>query len=196
MNTSDQHAGDKTNATKHVEIFFESRSAFRQWLTEHTDQTSGIWVIFYKKSTGMSDVSWDAIVEECLCFGWIDSLPGKVDDSKTKIYVSPRKKNSGWSQRNKRIIVELVQRGLMTESGRRVIARAKANGSWIRFDMAEQLILSEELKEIFTADPAFAARWDTLTDARKRQVLQHMYDAKTEATRLGRIDQARKSIQT
>lgn len=195
MNTSDQHRHDKTDAPKHAEIFFATRAAFRQWLAEHTDQKSGIWVIFYKKSTGMSDLSWDAIVEECLCFGWIDSLPGKVDESKTKIYVSPRKKDSGWSQRNKKIIGLLEQRGLMTDTGRMVIEAAKANGSWLRFDMAELLILSEELKEIFAADRAFAAHWDALTDARKRQLLQQIYDAKKEVTRHARIDQIRKAIQ-
>jgi uncharacterized protein YdeI (YjbR/CyaY-like superfamily) len=176
------------------EVFFESRSVFRAWLTEHSNQELGIWAIFIKKSTGISDLSWDAIVEECLCFGWIDSLPGKVDDVKTKIYVSPRKKNSGWSQRNKKLIVELEKRGLMTESGRKAIDLAVANGSWTRFDDAENLVLSPELVDIFKADIEFALNWDTLTDARKRQYLQQIYDAKKEATRLSRINQIRNSI--
>jgi len=40
---------------------------------------------------------WWTLVEECHCFGWIDSLPGKLDDLGTRTYISPRKRRSGWS---------------------------------------------------------------------------------------------------
>jgi uncharacterized protein YdeI (YjbR/CyaY-like superfamily) len=82
----------------------------------------------------------------------------------------------------------------MTEFGRKAVAGAIANGSWTRFDLAEQLVLSEELREILTADPTFAAHWNRLTDARKRQYLQQIYDAQKELTRRARIDQLRNAI--
>jgi uncharacterized protein YdeI (YjbR/CyaY-like superfamily) len=182
MTKSAQKATDCAAAKHREEVFFASRQELRGWLSEHVHQANGIWAIFYKKSMGVSDLSWDAIVEECLCFGWIDSLPGKVDASKTKIYSSPRKKDSGWSQRNKTLLVAVEQRGLMTEFGRKAVAGAIANGSWTRFDLAEQLVLSEELREILTADRTFATNWNRLTDARKRQYLQQIYDAKKELT--------------
>jgi len=83
----------------------------------------------------------------------------------------------------------------MTESGRKAVAGAQANGSWTRFDLAEQLVLSEELSEILSSDSTFAAHWNRLTDARKRQYLQQIYDAKKEVTRRVRIEQIRKAIQ-
>jgi uncharacterized protein YdeI (YjbR/CyaY-like superfamily) len=94
-------------AINREEIFFATRSELRNWLAKNSAKTEGIWAVHYKKSSGLGDLSWDAIVEECLCFGWIDSLPGKVDETKTKIYISPRKTNSGWSRRNKVLLVEL-----------------------------------------------------------------------------------------
>lgn len=194
MTKSEPNPTESAGSKNREEVFFASRQELRGWLSEHVHQANGIWAIFYKKSTGVSDLSWDAIVEECLCFGWIDSLPGKVDASKTKISISPRKKDSGWSQRNKTILVGLEQHGLMTDSGRKAVARAIANGSWTRFDMAEQLVLSEELIEILTVDRTFAAHWNKLTDARKRQYLQQIYDAKKEVTRRARIDQIRNTI--
>ena len=195
MTKSEPKPTESAAAKHREEVFFATRQELRGWLSEHVHQANGIWAIFYKKSTGVSDLSWDAIVEECLCFGWIDSLPGKVDATKTKIYISPRKKDSGWSQRNKTLLVALEQRGLMTEFGRKAVAGAIANGSWTRFDLAEQLVLSEELREILTADRTFATNWNRLTDARKRQYLQQIYDAKKELTRRARIDQIRKAIQ-
>ena len=195
MTKSEPKAAGSAGAKNREEVFFASRQDLRGWLTEHVHQPNGIWAIFHKKSTGISDLSWEAIVEECLCFGWIDSLPGKVDASKTKITISPRKKHSGWSQRNKNLVVALETRGLMTESGRKAIAIAQANGSWSRFDRAEQLVLSDELLELFSVDSAFATDWSRLTDARKRQFLQQIYDAKTAATRIARINQIRNAIQ-
>jgi len=84
MTKSEPKPTESAAVKNREEVFFASRQALRGWLSEHVHQANGIWAIFYKKSTGVSDLSWDAIVEECLCFGWIDSLPGKVDASKKK----------------------------------------------------------------------------------------------------------------
>ena len=176
------------------DLFFADRRALRNWLAKNFDQEQGIWAVFYKKSTGLSDLNWEAIVEECLCFGWIDSLPGKVDENRTKIYISPRKANSGWSRRNKELLIDLQKRGLIESPGVAAIDRAKANGSWERFDLAEALVIPNELKSALNENPEFASQWITLSESKKRQSLQQIYDAKTEGTRLKRINALRHSL--
>lgn len=178
------------------EIFFADRTALRNWLAQnfHQGQGQGVWAIFHKKATGLSDLSWEAIVEECLCFGWIDSLPGKVDENKTKIYIAPRKSNSGWSRRNKEHLVDLQERGLIEAPGVAAIERAKANGSWERFDLAEALVIPDELQSALNDEPEFASQWQSLSESKKRQSLQQIYDAKSEGTRLKRIDALRQSL--
>jgi uncharacterized protein YdeI (YjbR/CyaY-like superfamily) len=175
-------------------VFFQDRALLRRWLAENNAQTQGIWAQFYKKSTGLSDMNWEVLVEECLCFGWIDSLPGTVDETRTQVYISPRKPNSGWSRRNKLILNELRKRGLLEASGLAAIERAKANGSWERFDMAESLAITPELAAVFAGDNIFARAWGQLTESKKRQFLQQIYDAKTDATRTKRIESVRQSI--
>ncbi len=174
--------------------FFEFRAGLRAWLADNHTRKDGVWAVFYKKSTGLSDMSWEALVEECLCFGWIDSLPGKVDDQRTKIYISPRKANSGWSRRNKALLIELEAKGMIEQPGREVIQRAKSNGSWERFDLSEDLVVPDELQTHLDADQAFGAVWHNLTDAKKRQILQQIYDAKTLETRSKRIQSIRDSL--
>lgn len=176
------------------ELFFADRKALRSWLVQNCYQEQGVWAIFQKKSTGLSDLSWEAIVEECLCFGWIDSLPGKVDETKTKIYIAPRKINSGWSRRNKDLVLELQKSGLIEKPGLDAIERAKANGSWERFDMAESLQISSELQAAFNKDQKFFSSWKALSKAKQKQALQLIYDAKTEATRQKRIESLRDSL--
>jgi len=176
------------------EVFFSNRGELRTWLSENYAREEGVWAIFFKKSSGLSDLSWEAIVEECLCFGWIDSLPGKVDESRTKIYISPRKANSGWSRRNKNLLIGLEQRGLIEAPGTAAIERAKANGSWERFDLAEELVLPVELKAALEMDAKLLSLWDSLSEAKKRQSLQQIYDARTESTRVKRINALRRSL--
>jgi len=174
--------------------FFADREVLRAWLAENHTRKDGVWAVFYKKSAGLSDMSWEVLVEECLCFGWIDSVPGKVDDLQTKIYISPRKANSGWSRRNKVLLLELEEKGVIEKPGRIVIDRAKANGSWERFDLSEDLVVPVELAEALESDIAFNAEWSRLTDARKRQFLQQIYDGKTLETRTKRIQSIRDSL--
>lgn len=176
------------------DLFFSDRSALRNWLANNFDKEVGVWAVFYKKSAGVSDLSWEAIVEECLCFGWIDSLPGKVDENRTKIYISPRKANSGWSRRNKELLIDLQERGLIEAPGVAAIERAKANGSWERFDLAEALVIPNELQSALNKEPEFASQWESLSESKKRQSLQQIYDAKSEGTRLKRINALRQSL--
>ena len=176
------------------EVFFETRKELRTWLENNHTRETGIWAQFYKKASGLGDLSWEAIVEECLCFGWIDSLPGKVDDSRTKIYLSPRKANSGWSRRNKNLIEELESKGFMTAIGRQVIDKAKENGSWLRFDLAEDLVIHPQLQQLLKEDASLEDAWQALTDSRKRQLLQQIYDAKTDVTIRKRLESLRQTF--
>jgi uncharacterized protein YdeI (YjbR/CyaY-like superfamily) len=181
-------------AINREEIFFATRSELRNWLAKNSAKPEGIWAVHYKKTSGLGDLSWEAIVEECLCFGWIDSLPGKVDETKTKIYISRRQPNSGWSRRNKNLLIELQKSGLIKKPGLEAIERAKANGSWERFDMAEALEISPELQLAFDKDQEFFSKWKALSEAKQRQALQLIYDAKTEATQQKRIQTLLKAL--
>lgn len=70
-------------------------------------------------------MSWEDIVKELLCFGWIDSKAGSVDSTKSKIWISPRKPNSGWSAINKINIENLIKEGRMQKAGLEVVEQAK-----------------------------------------------------------------------
>jgi uncharacterized protein YdeI (YjbR/CyaY-like superfamily) len=177
------------------EIFFDSRASLRNWLRQNSDQPKGIWASYYKQSTGLTDITWDALVEECLCFGWIDSLPGKVDEQRTKTYIAPRKKGSGWSARNKAKVLLLEELGLIEKPGYRAIEEAKQSGSWSLFDLAEAQVLPEELTAIFSINPNLELAWRSLTDAQRRAKLQNFYLAKTEATRIKRIEEILASLE-
>lgn len=81
-------------------IYAPDRQNWRSWLKEHYKTKDEIWLIFYKKSTGKPNVSYNDAVEEALCFGWIDSIRKRVDDISLAHRFTPRKRKSGYSQPN------------------------------------------------------------------------------------------------
>jgi uncharacterized protein YdeI (YjbR/CyaY-like superfamily) len=61
------------------------------------------------------------VVEEALCFGWIDSTLKRLPDGRLAQRLSPRRKRSHWTELNKQRCAALEARGLMTEMGREAL---------------------------------------------------------------------------
>lgn len=164
-------------------VEFTSREDMRQWLADNHGSSSGVWAVYPKASSGDSDLSWSVVVEECLCVGWVDSLPGKVDERRTRTYISPRKPRSGWSRRNKEIVERLSAAGMMLPAGLQAVERAKANGAWELFDAAEDMLIPDVLVQALTEHPGSAEGFAAYPDRTKKALLQWIYTARREETR-------------
>lgn len=164
-----------------------SREEWRAWLAEHHQQKEGILLVTYRKGTSERYIPYEEIVEEALCFGWIDSTRRKLDDERTTLLVTPRKPNSGWSQVNKERVERLIEAGRMTPMGLAVIERAKANDSWTRFDEAAALKVPEDLSGALASQPAAEANFNAFPPLSRREMLQWVFDAKRPETRSARV---------
>jgi uncharacterized protein YdeI (YjbR/CyaY-like superfamily) len=167
-----------------------SRNELRQWLTEHHQQSKSIWLITYKKKSSSPQyyVPYADIVEEALCFGWIDSLPRKLDKDRTMHLLSPRKPGSVWSAINQERVKKLQQASLMTPAGQAKVDRAKKDGSWSFLDDVEAMIIPADLQDALRQCPAAQAHFDSVyTDSVKKQALQYLKMAKQQSTRVKRI---------
>ncbi len=72
-------------------VFFPTPAAFRRWLEQHHDTERELWVGLYKKSTGKPSITWPELVDQLLCFGWIDGVRKSLDEESYIIRVTPRK---------------------------------------------------------------------------------------------------------
>lgn len=165
----------------------KNRAAWRKWLAKHHDTAKGIWLIYYKKGSGITTVSYVEAVEEALCFGWIDSKAKPLDEEKYMQYFGPRKANGGWSKVNKARIAQLQADGLMTEAGQKVVDAAKANGTWELLDEIEELIMPAELAAAFKKNKKAHTCYETLSRSDKRAILLWLVMAKRPETRAKRI---------
>jgi uncharacterized protein YdeI (YjbR/CyaY-like superfamily) len=100
------------------EIFYpRTRAAWRAWLEANHQSKSVIWLRRFKKDTGKASISYDDLVEECLCFGWIDGTIKKLDTESNVQRITPRRAKSYLSELNRQRVWKLQRRGLMTPAG-------------------------------------------------------------------------------
>jgi len=98
-------------------LYCKTESQWRKWLEINHDKTKEIWLVYYKKASGKTGISYDDAVNEALCFGWIDSTVKKLDDERRVQRFTPRRKGSPMSPINKERARRLVRAGKMTPAG-------------------------------------------------------------------------------
>ena len=170
---------------EHVEV--TSIAELRRWLADQPPGRDSVWLVHFKKHVSEKYVSWPDLVRTCLCFGWVDSQVKTVDADRVKHLISPRRAGSTWSAVNKRLIDELEAAGLMTDAGRRVVERAKSDGSWTFLDEIEALVVPADLQAALDQQPTAAATWAAYPDSEKKQSLFQLKSAKKPETRLRRL---------
>ena len=127
------------------------------WLTANHDTACGVWVAS-EEGQRARRVAYEELVEEAICFGWIDSTVNILDDERGLQLMTPRKPKSGWTRLNRDRFATLEAEGRMTDAGRRAAEVAKANGWWTIYDLVEDMIEPDDLAEVLDASPAARPR--------------------------------------
>lgn len=171
-----------------VETFCpSSKNDWRKWLQKNHSLKQSVWLIYYKKKTGVPSITWSEAVDEALCFGWIDSLAKPIDDEKYMQFFSRRKPSSVWSKINKDKVKRLIENGLMAAAGFTTIEIAKQNGSWIILDAVEAMIIPKDLAIAFKNKPGSKKFFLSLSKSVQKNILQWVVLAKLPETREKRI---------
>jgi uncharacterized protein YdeI (YjbR/CyaY-like superfamily) len=169
-----------------------SRAEWGRWLTREHARSSGVWVVTTKKGSLKPDaeyVSARDLNEECLCFGWIDSKPARVDDERTALLCTPRKAGSGWSLVNKRRIDQLIADGRMTTAGLQAIESAKNDGSWQKLDSVDALEVPDDLQRRLGYYQSARANFTAFPPSTRKAILEWIAQAKTDKTRAKRVEE-------
>jgi uncharacterized protein YdeI (YjbR/CyaY-like superfamily) len=176
---------EMSDAYEQVEV--TSAAQLRTWLETHHDRSPGVWLVTYKKAAGAKHVSYDEIVREALCWGWIDSKARAVDEQRSSLLLTPRKPASKWSRPNKERVAELEASGRMATPGRAVIEAAKKSGTWTALDDVENLVEPAELAAALDAVPDARRNWDAFPRTTRRATLEWIAAAKRPETLQKRI---------
>lgn len=118
---------------------YSERSQLRAWLKENHSKEKECWVVMSRSKTPPPGIlPYIDVVEEALCFGWIDSTLKKLPDGRLAQRLSPRRKKSHWTKLNMDRCIDLEDRGLMTPAGRRAFENAYRWGYQIFHPTPEQ----------------------------------------------------------
>ncbi|HEX5107453.1 MAG TPA: YdeI/OmpD-associated family protein [Vicinamibacterales bacterium] len=159
-----------------------SRRQWRAWLAKHHLSSPGVWLVFYKKHTGVTSIRYEDVVREALCFGWIDSLVRRLDDARFALKVTPRRPTSKWSDSNRKRWAELETAGLLAPAGR---AAAPTKRTYAPKPVIPTL--PAYIARAFRAEPAAWQFFRTLAPTDRRQFVVWIHIAKKPETRVKRL---------
>ncbi len=138
--------------------FFETPVELRAWLEEHHATASELWVGCYKKASGRRSLTWSEIVDEALCFGWIDGKVQRIDEQRYRQRLSPRRPSSNWSAVNIAKVAELRAQGRMTQAGEAAFAaRREHPAGTLSYERRHEAAFEAEQEATFRAN---APAWE------------------------------------
>ena len=160
---------------------------WHDWLAAYHASVTGIWLVMPRKLPVGSDLTYENVVREALCWGWIDGQVKTLDETRALQRWARRSPRSGWSRTNKVRIAELEPTGRIQPAGWAVIEAAKASGTWTVLDSVEDLIEPPELTAALDASPVARKNWDAFPPSARKQGLMQIALVKQQSTKLRRV---------
>ena len=125
-------------------ITFATPNDLSLWLEANHASENELWVKIYKKHTGIQSVTWNEVVIESLCWGWIDGVKKSIDGQAYLQRITPRKTRSNWSKRNTELSECLISEGRMMAAGLVHIRAAKLDRRWENAYVASDMTVPED----------------------------------------------------
>ena len=173
--------------TEHFDkIEVDSAADLRKWLMKNHSQTESVWLVTFKKLVLDKYISTAQVLDELLCFGWIDGIRLKLDEKRTMQLIGPRRKQH-WAKTYKERAEKLIQERRMQPAGLNSIEQSKQSGLWNFMDDVDALIVPKDLKGALKKCPAAKSFFENLAPSAKRFTLRWIKLAKTQKTRDKRI---------
>ncbi len=171
-----------------IQIEISAATQLREWLQYNHTQKESIWLVTYKKEVKEKYVSVQEVLDELLCFGWIDGIRRKLDENKTMQLISPRQVQH-WTKTYKERFQKLEKEGRMTDAGRNAVLLSKKNGLWDFMEDVDKLIKPTDFLKCLETNPPALLNFDKFGNSSKRFMLRYIKIAKTTQTRLKRINE-------
>ena len=169
--------------------FFSTPAEFREWLERNHDSASELLIGFHKKSSGKKSITYAEALDEALCFGWIDGVRKKLNETSYVQRFTPRKPRSIWSNINVNHVERLKKEGRMHAAGLEAYERRdpKRTGIYSFENRPRELSPAYEKKfrankkawEFFQAQPTYY----------KNLLIFRTMSARKEETQLRRLEQ-------
>lgn len=167
---------------------FESSLDFRRWLEKNHAVSDGLWLRFFKKSSGEKSVIYAEALDEALCFGWIDGQIKSYDKLSWLQKFTPRRPKSQWSERNTLHVDRLIKAGSMAAAGLQAVEAAKADGRWqAAYSSPRNASPPEDFLKKLARNKSAKAFFESLNKANVFSIVYRLQTARKPETREKRM---------
>lgn len=164
------------------ELLVKDAAEWRAWLEAHHADSPGVWLVLHKKGGAVTELDYEAALQEVLCFGWIDGQGRRRDEGSSFQRMTRRGPRSVWSAQNVERIGRLEAAGKMAAAGRAAVESAKADGRWeAAYAGPSTAVVPADLAAAIAAEPRAQAMFDVLTSV-NRYALIHRTNAVQQAS--------------
>ncbi|MBV1911554.1 MAG: YdeI/OmpD-associated family protein [Kangiellaceae bacterium] len=168
-------------------VAFPTPKELNQWLTDRHASENELWVKIFKKKTGIASITWDEMVIEILCWGWIDGIKKSFDEQAYLQRITPRKEKSVWSKKNTGHVERLISEGRIKEPGLVHVRAAKEDGRWENAYSVSEMKVPEDFLLALKNKPNAKQFFDTLAKSYHSKIAYGLLDAKKPETRQRRF---------
>ena len=138
--------------------------------------------MFHKVGSGGRSIPYDDAVCEALCFGWIDSLVKRLDDTRYQRKFTPRKPTSKWSDLNRDRWARMKAEGRLTPAGE---ANAPTGN---RYEPVPEIKGTPAyIRKAFRSNPKAWKFFQSLSEGQRKYFVLWIHTAKRPETREKRI---------
>ncbi|MDQ2942753.1 MAG: YdeI/OmpD-associated family protein [Candidatus Dormibacteraeota bacterium] len=168
--------------------FFKTPAEFRAWLAKNHNTATEVGVVLHRKASGKPTLTWSEAVDQALCFGWIDSVARRIDETSRVQRFTPRKPKSNWSAVNIQKVEDLTAQGLMTPAGLAAFARREEARSGVySYENRHLAALDPEREATFRAKAGAWAFFSKQPPSYRQTAIYWVMNAKREETRSSRL---------
>ncbi|MAY41375.1 MAG: hypothetical protein CMI05_03525, partial [Oceanospirillaceae bacterium] len=166
---------------------FANSRDLSEWLENNHSIESELWIKIFKKNTGVPSVTWNDVVIEALCWGWIDGVKKSLDDQAYYQRITPRTKRSNWSKRNTEHVERLISAKRMKEPGLVHVRAAKNDGRWDKAYVASEIEVPDDFLAALEGQPRVKQFYETLNKSSRYVIAYGLTSAKKAETRQRRF---------
>lgn len=174
-----------------IKRLFKTAAAWRSWLERNHAREKAVWLVYYKKGTGKTSLTYSEALEEALCYGWIDTTVNRLDSERYMQKWTPRNVDSIWSASNKERVKKLTAEGRMAAPGVAKVEAAKRNGSWNKLSDIDRIgrtgEIPADLRQALARNPVAKEKFERLAPSQKKLWAWWVLSARRPETRARRI---------
>jgi uncharacterized protein YdeI (YjbR/CyaY-like superfamily) len=171
----------------HDVIFFSSPEELRDWLEANHASAPELWLGYRPKAKGLPTVTWEEVVDELLCYGWIDGVRIRVEGGSAQ-RLTPRRDGSNWSARNVGRVEALRHERRMQPPGEEAFARRREDRTAV-YSSDGALTFDEGSEAALRANDRAWEFWEGQPQGYRRTATHWVMSAKRPETRERRLAQ-------